>query len=281
MNFPRQMILSAGILLCAGQAVLAGARDKEKIPVEMRDERFRRQWTVVPTYSYSFFNKGRQSWQQETVQIYYQPYRNLVLGGEIDIMQRPPAGTDIYYSGFASWYPTKSLELRGKISFSPNPKFSAKQIYAVGFQYQLAPRFAVMLDYQHYNFVQGPIDQVKPGVVLGLTDETFLTLCYVRGWAFGSLEYNYYSASLNVGLPGQRRLNLAVAYGTDPNSEAGANGNFINSLSPAWTFSAFFTQPITEDLKIFAGVQYVYRMKRTGGELYQQLTPAIGLAWKF
>jgi hypothetical protein len=281
MRIHRQMILCAGILLYLGSPLQAGSRDKEKIPVEMRDERFRQRWTVVPSYSYSFFNKGRQAWQEERVEIYFQPCRQLVVGAEIDIMQRPPAGTDIYYSGFANWYATKYLELRGKITFSPNPKFSAKQIYSGGIQYQLAPRIAVMLDYDHFNFVQGPIDQLRPGLMLGITENTFFTVRYVRGWAFGNLEYNYYSAALDIGLPGKRRLNLAVAYGTDPNSEAGSNGGYLNTLSPAWTYSAFFTQPITEDLKIFAGVQYVYRLKRTGGELYQQLTPTIGLAWRF
>jgi len=76
-------------------------------------------------------------------------------------------------------------------------------------------------------------------------------------------------------------LSLAFAYGTDPDSEAGSGGNFVTSLSPAYTYSLFFTQPVTKDLNFIAGVQYVYRLSKKGDELYQQLTPTVGLAWKF
>ena len=74
---------------------------------------------------------------------------------------------------------------------------------------------------------------------------------------------------------------MAFAYGTDPDSEIGANGNNVSSLSPAYTYSLFFTQPITRELTLFTGVQYCYRLKQTGGQLYEQLTPTIGCTWKF
>jgi len=77
-----------------------------------------------------------------------------------------------------------------------------------------------------------------------------------------------------------RRAGLAFAYGTDPDAEAGST-SVVTSLSPAYTYSLFYTQPITRDLKAFAGIQYVYRLSSLGGELYQQLTPTVGLAWKF
>ena len=66
-------------------------------------------WTVVPLYTFTAFNDGRSSWQQEYVEILYQPWRNLIVGTAIDIRQRPPSGTDILYSGLASWYPVKYL----------------------------------------------------------------------------------------------------------------------------------------------------------------------------
>ena len=268
------------VFISLASALHAGEVTKKEVPAEPVEEEHFNHWTVVPTYTYSFFNKGRPSWQEEDVQIYYQINRQLGIGAEIDIMQRPPSGTDIYYSGLVSYYPWKFLELHGKLSFSPSPTFLAKQIYSGGFQYQVLPRVGLLLDYQRFNFVQGPIDQLNPGLTLGFTDDIALTLKYVRGWAFYELEYNYYSAALNIGLPGKRRVNLAFAYGTDPDSEIGSGGP-VTSLTPAYTYSVYFTQPITKNLNIFAGVQYVYRLKKTGGELYQQLTPGVGLAWKF
>lgn len=245
-------------------------------------ESFKR-WLFVPSYSYSFFNKGRQGWQEEDAQLYYRVNRKLTIGGEIDILQRPPSGTNIYYSALASYQLLRFLEVHGKISVCPDPTFLATQIYSGGMIYQAMPRLGVLMDYQRLNFVQGPIDQVNPGIVYNFNDENWITLRYVRGWAFNELQYNYYSAALNLGLPGKRRLSFAFAYGTDPDAQVGAvNNSTVTSLSPAYTYSVFFTQPINRDLSVFAGVQYCYRLKELwGDQLYQQLTPTVGLALKF
>lgn len=247
----------------------------------VKEERFKR-WIFTPYYDYSFFNHGRQGWQEEFAQLLYRVNRRLIVGAEIDILQRPPSGTNIYYSALASWYLLKSLEVHGKISICPSPTFAATQIYTGGFIYQAAPKLGILLDYQRYNFIWGPIDQINPGIVYNFTEETWITARYVRGWAFYDLQYNYYSAALNLGLPGHRRLTLAFAYGTDPDAQIGANGDSVTSLSPAYTYSLFFTQPITRDLKLFTGIQYVYRLESYGGsELYQQLTPTIGCSLQF
>lgn len=280
-RFPRIKTTLLPLLLASMAPALHAGTFKEVAPTPepQQEERFRH-WTIVPSYSYSFFNKGRQAWQEEDLQVYYAINRQLGVGGEIDIMQRPPSGTNIYYSGMAYYYPWKVLELHAKLSFSPNPTFLAKQIYTGGFQYQVLPRLALLFDYQRMNFIQGPIDQLNTGVTFNFTDETSLTLKYTRGWAFYDLEYNYYAAVLNIGMPWHGRLGLAFAYGTDPDAEAGST-SVVTSLSPAYTYSLFYTQPITRDLKAFAGIQYVYRLSSLGGELYQQLTPTVGLAWKF
>jgi len=245
-------------------------------------ESFRR-WLFVPSYNYSFFNKGRQGWQEEDAQLYYRVNRKLTIGGEVDIFQRPPSGTNIYYSAMASYQLLKYLEVHGKISICPDPTFLATQIYSGGAIYQVMPRLGLLMDYQRQNFIQGPIDQVNPGIVYNFNDENWITLRYVRGWAFNELQYNYYSGALNLGLPGKRRLIFAFAYGTDPDAQVGAvNNSTVTSLSPAYTYSVFFTQPINRDLSMFVGAQYCYRLKELwGDQLYQQLTPTVGLALKF
>jgi hypothetical protein len=257
------------------------SKGKNTVEPELTAEDPYKHWLVIPSYSYSFFNEGRQGWQEEDVQLFYRVNRKFTIGGEVDILQRPPSGTNIYYSAIASYYLWKYLEVHGKISICPAPTFAATQIYSGGFIYQAAPRLGVLFDYQHYNFIQGPIDQVNPGLVYNFNDENSIAVRYVRGWAFYNLDYNYYSAALNLGLPGKRRLSLAFAYGTDPDAEVGANGNNVTSLSPAYTYSVFFTQPVTRDLNLFAGVQYCYRLTQDYSPLYQQLTPSVGLALKF
>lgn len=246
----------------------------------IRQEDGMRRWTVAPMFSYSVFNKGRESWQEESADIYYQPGKTFVAGGGIDILNRPPSGTDILYSAMASWYPWSFLEVHGEISLCPDADFSPNQIYRGGFQYQAMPRIGVLFDYDQLNFTGGDISQIRPGLAYWFNDATYLTLRYARGWAFGDLEYNYYSAALNVGeMPGGGRLTLGFAYGTDPDIEFGTN---LTSLSNAYIYTLFYNQPVTRDLNIFAGIQYVYRLNEENtAELYQQLTPTIGLVWKF
>lgn len=275
-----------------GQATATTAQEEAALqqrlvrPVDIVQEESFKRWIIVPSFSWSFFNKGRESWQEEDLQVMYRFTKTFLLGAEIDLMQRPPAGDDIMYSVFASWYPWKFLEVHSKLSFTPEPDFSPDQIYAGGFEWQVMPRITLLFDYQQMNFsTQGPvgpgsIEQLKPGVTLWYNDDIFLTFRYARGWAFNDFGYDYYSGTLNWGnLPGGGRLTVGFAYGTDPDLDFGTNET---GLSPAYTYSLFYRQPITEDLSVFGGVQYVYRLREGGREeLYQQLTPTIGLIWKF
>jgi hypothetical protein len=255
-------------------------RDKEVITSEEPVESFKR-WLLIPSYSYSFFNEGRQGWMEEDVQLYYRVNKKLTVGGEVDILDRPPSGTNIYYSALASYYLWKYLEVHGKVSICPAPTFAATQVYSAGVIYQAMPRLGLLVDYQRYNFIQGPLDQVNPGIVFNINDDNSIVLRYVRGWAFYDLEYNYYSAALNLSLPGKRRLSFAFAYGTDPDAQIGADGTNLTTLSPAYTYSIFFTQPITRDLNLFAGIQYCYRLTEDNNPLYQQLTPTLGCSLRF
>lgn len=255
-------------------------RDKEVITSEEPVESFKR-WLLIPSYSYSFFNEGRQGWMEEDVQLYYRVNKKLTVGGEIDILDRPPSGTNIYYSALASYYLWKYLEVHGKVSICPAPTFAATQVYSAGVIYQAMPRLGLLMDYQRYNFIQGPLDQVNPGIVFNINDDNSIVLRYVRGWAFYDLEYNYYFAALNLSLPGKRRLSFAFAYGTDPDAQIGADGSNVTTLSPAYTYSIFFTQPITRDLNLFAGIQYCYRLTENNNPLYQQLTPTLGCSLRF
>ena len=245
-----------------------------------------KRWTIVPLYTFTAFNDGRDSWQQEYVEILYQPWRNFIIGTAIDIRQRPPSGTDILYSGLASWYPVKYLEVHTKLTFCPDPQFSPNQIYEGGLEYQVAPRLLLLFDYAQYNFSSvdplgpGSIEQIKPGFSWWFTDDIFLTFRYAQGWAFNEDNYNYYSGTLNFwNMPYDGRLSVGLAYGTDPDLDFGTGDK---SLSNAWIGSIFYQQPVTENFSVIAGLQYVYRLRENNsGQLYQQWSPTIGGIWKF
>src|SRR5260370_9982975 len=80
----------------------AGPTDKPAVPSLPPPQDDFRRWALVPSYSYSFFNKGKQSWQEQDTQLLYQLNRQWSLGVETDLRDRPPSGTDIYYIGLAS-----------------------------------------------------------------------------------------------------------------------------------------------------------------------------------
>jgi len=254
--------------------------------LEVREEKPFKRWTIVPLYTFTAFNDGRAGWQQEYIEILYQPLSNLILGTSIDIMQRPPSGTDILYSGLASWYPVKYLELHSKLSFCPDPQFAPNQIYNGGLEYQAAPRLLLLFDYTQFNFSSvaplgpGSIEQIKPGFSWWFNDDVFFTFRYAQGWAFNDDNYNYYAGTMNFwNMPGGGRLTVGLAYGTDPDLDFGTGDT---SLSNAWIGSLFYRQPITESFALVAGLQYVYRLRENNsGQLYQQWAPTIGGVWKF
>lgn len=243
-------------------------------------------WTIVPSYSHSFFNKGRDDWQRETLDIFYQPDKYLLLGGSVDFVQRPPNEDDIMYSFNASWYPLKELEVHGEISHTPDANFMPNNTYSAGFQYTLNPKVTLLLDVEqlyfdtNYSSTEYDITQVKPGVSYWFTEKSSITFRYAHGWVHDQVDYDYYSAAVNFAdMPRDGQLTLGFAYGTDPELDFGAP---VAALSDAYIATIFYKQPIKPTLSIFAGLEYVYRLRPDNDEeLYQSITPTIGLVWKF
>jgi len=246
------------------------------------------QWTLVPAYSWSFFNKGRDSWQEESLDLYYYLEKEKVLlGTSIEIMHRPPSGTDIMYGLNASWYALDNLELHGGVSLTQDADFLPSERYSLGLQYRLNQDLGLLFDVEQLNFgsyapewEDDGITQIKPGISYWFTDNTYMTLRYTHGWVHDQADIDCYSAKVNFGdLPRDGQLSIGVTYGTDPDLEFGTNGT---TLSDAYTFSIFYKEPIKPNLAIFAGLEYVYRFQANSDrEVYQMWIPTIGLSWKF
>lgn len=245
------------------------------------------QWTLVPSFSWSFLNNGRDDWHRESIDLYcYLAAQRLLLGASVDMYHRPPSGDDLVYGFNAAWYATGKLELHGEISLTQDADFLPSERYSVGLQYKLNQRLGLHFDVEHMEFGsyapdwEDGITQIKPGVSYWFTEKTFITLRYTHGWVHDETDYDYYSATVNFGdLPCDGQLSLGVAYGTDPDLGFGTVGT---ALTDAYTFSIFYKQPIKPDLSVFAGLEYVYRLRPDNDrELYQMWTPTIGLSWKF
>jgi len=275
------LILVSMVFIPASPVLYAGPADNPKSVTELTPAQKLQQWTLAPSYSYSFFDGGRQSWQEQDTQLYYQLNRQWSLGLEIDYKDRPPVGSDVSYGTFASYSPTNKLEVHAKFMGCFDPSVAANEAYSTGGQYQLIPELALLLDSRGWNYHGQLINQAQPAVLIGIADDLSLKLTYAHGWAFSNSQYNFYCAQLDYELPEGRRLTFAFDYGTDPDYEIGSTGFTTLSLTPAYTGTIFFRQPLYKDLNLYAGFQYDYRLNQSGQKLYQQYTPTLGLAWKF
>lgn len=245
------------------------------------------QWTLVPSLSWSFFNKGRDSWQQESIELYaHLVEQRLLLDASIDIMDRPPSGEDISYGMGVTWYANEKIEAHGGIALTPDADFAPSERYTLGLSARVNTPLELHLDVERMQFGsfapawdQG-ITQIRPGLSWWFTDQTRLTLRYTHGWVHDQADYDCYSLALHIGdLPRDARLSIAFSYGTDPDLDFGTNST---ALSDAYVVSVLYRQPVRADLTVFIGLEYVYRLRPgSGGELYQMWTPTIGLSWKF
>jgi len=260
----------------------------EIIKLEQLESEPAYQWTLVPTYSWSFFNKGRDSWQKESVDLYYYlPKEKLLLGGSVDMMHRPPNGSDIMYAFNASWYARNDLEIHGEIGLTQDADFLPSERYSLGLQYRLNQKLGFIFDVEQLNFgsyapawEDDGITLIKPGISYWFTENTFTTFRYTHGWAHDQVDFDCYGAAVVFGdLPRDGQLSIGISYGTDPDLDFGSTGT---ALSDAYTFSIFYKEPIKPNLTLFAGLEYVYRFQtNNNNELYQMWTPTIGLSWKF
>lgn len=243
--------------------------------------------TIVPSFSWSFFNKSRDDWQHESIEIFYHlAQQRVLLDSSIELIHRPPNGYDMVYGIGSSWYPDDDLELHARIKFTDDADFMPSERYDVGAQYRLHPRWKLLMDIGHWNFGSyapgwdDGITHVKPGLTYEFNDQTRITLRYTHGWVHDELDYDYYSLAVMLSdLPRDAELVLSLAYGSDPDIDFGVGGAI---LSDAYVVGVAYKQPVNPDLCVFIGLEYVYRLRADNNrEMYQMLTPTIGLSWKF
>jgi YaiO family outer membrane protein len=235
-------------------------------------------WTFVPMFSYSALSGGRQSWQEYDAQLYYKASAKLTLGGEVDVRSRRPAGTDTLLSALVFYTPWPQLELHGQITLAPEASFSAHQMYLIGFEAHPIlkgpfARVSFPFDYQRWNYTDGSVDQIKPGITFWFTDDTFLSARIAHGWAYGDTEYTGFGGRFNLGLPGKRKLMLGYWHGVDPERDI-STPKTINL--PGDTYSLYLQQPIRRNCDLIVGIEHERHPRH-----YFRTTGALGVVLKF
>jgi YaiO family outer membrane protein len=231
-------------------------------------------WTLTTLYSHSWLSGGRPDWDTVDVRLLDQATPQLGLGVFVDAQRRPP-DTDVGYGGSFSWLPIRTLEWRGAAMDVPGASFLPEQTYATGLEWRASALISLALDYRHQSFSEGPINQVTPAVTVWLSDDdaTSLTVRYSRGRAFAAQDYDAYAIVFNAGMPGDGRLTLAFAHGTDPEKDPGIPGVI---LTTATSYYAYYRLPLRHGFDLIVGAEYE---DRPG--IYTRTTGTVGLNAKF
>ena len=262
------MLWGASLPANAGESS-AGTGENPVVEKAVLDEK----WTLIPMFSFSSLTGGHPSWEEYDTQLFYKVNPNLTIGGEVDVRSRPPSGTDMLFSAMISYSPWKQLEVHGKVTFGPDVSFSPEQEYQVGFEVRPISRVSFLLDYTHFTYHLGAINEIKPGVIYWFSDETFLTLRYAHGRAFGDTDYNGFGGRLNLGLSGKKRVILGYWHGADPERDFGVT----NTISiKGNTYSVFYQQPLRRNLDLIVGVEY-----ETHTKSYNRTTGTVGFSYKY
>ena len=245
------------------------------------------QWILVTAFSYSFFNHNYDNWHKESVELYrYLPQIKTLLGGSVELEERSASQTDTVYGLNARWYANQLFQLHGGIKLTDNADFMPGERYTLGVQYQLNPDLALLFDMEHLEFNDqiaawnDGITQVRPGFTWTINEHNRVTLSYTHGWVHDDKDFDYYSATYHLDdLVRDGTLSVSLAYGSDPDFSFGTD---TTTLSDAYIVSLFYKEPIHPDLKLFIGIEYVYRMRPDSkDELYQIWTPTLGISWNF
>ena len=265
----------------AGAATIASPAD-ESLQTETAP-----QWTLVTAFSHSFFNRNYDSWHKESVELYYYlPDIKVLLGTSMDFEERSASRSDLVYGFNARWYATKPLQLHSGIKLTDDADFLPGERYTLGMQYRVNPELELLFDVERLEFQDqvaiwdDGITQIKPGFTWWMNEHNRVTLRYIHGWVHDHSDFDYYSAKFHFAdLIRDGVLSVGLAYGSDPDFGFGSTAT---TLTDAYILSVFYTEPIKENLKIIVGIEYVYRLRPDNNrELYQMLTPTIGLSWNF
>ena len=263
--------LVALLLSLAASGPLLAADESSEIARREAD-RMATPWSLTALYGHGWLTDGRPDRNDLDLQLLRRVTPELVLGGHFNAQRRPP-DTDALYGASFYWSPLKTLEWHGWFDYAPDPAFRPERAYATGIDWRVVPQLSLLVDFKREEFTDGKVDQVIPGVTWWISDETWLTVRYASGRAYGERSFDSISAALNAGLPNGGRLTLAYAHGADPDKDPAVPGVI---LTDADTYVVFYRHPLRRDVDLLVGVEFEDRK-----DLYTRTTGTLGLTWRF
>jgi len=256
-------LLASGPLAAADEASEIARREAERMATP---------WSFTALYGHGWLTDGRPDRNDLDVQLYRRVTPELVVGGHVAGQRRPP-DTDTTYGATFFWSPLKTLEWHGWLDYSPDPAFRPERAYSTGLEWRVIPQLSLLVDLKREEFTDGRVDQVIPGLTYWFSDETWLTVRYASGRAYGERDFDSYSAAFNAGTPGGGRLTLAYSHGTDPDKDPAVPGVI---LTDANTYVVFYRHPLRRDLDLVVGVEIEDRK-----DLYTRTTGTLGMTYRF
>lgn len=229
-------------------------------------------WTFTPIYTYSALGRDRGEWNQLDLDLQYKATPRVLLGGNIDWRQRWDS-EDTLYTGSVSVQATDSFEWHAAATLASDADFSPERILAAGIEWKPGERMAWLLDYRRLEFADGNLREWRPGVMLWLSDRTWLTARYSDGDAYGARGYYATSVRLDHRFANRQQLSLSYARGVDPERDPLLSGVL---LTEADYFSAYYRVPLRSAVDLILGAEYEDRR-----HVYTRSGLSVGLVVRF
>jgi YaiO family outer membrane protein len=223
-------------------------------------------WVVTPTLSASHLDNGRDAWRGAELDVLYKASPSLRFGGDLEQRQRG-AVSDTLWTASVSANPSRAWEWHAAVSVAPAADFSAQRAVFVGTEWRAARALSLLLDFRQLHFNAGSVHEIRPGMIVWFGDETWVTLRYADGKAFGTTRYQSHSLRLDHVFAGQGRLTLVYAHGADPERDPQLPGVL---LTTADLYAATWRIPLNRTLALVVGADYEDRKPyytRTGALL--------------
>jgi YaiO family outer membrane protein len=244
--------VACALLACALHAHAAGADDAR--------------WRLTPTLSASNLDNGRDSWRGAELDLSYTASPTWRVGADLEHRQRGDL-SDTLFTASLSATPNRAWEWHVAAGVGPDAHFSARRSLLAGGEWRATPTLSLLLDYRQLGFEAGTVRELRPGVVVWFSDQTWLTLRYADGRAFGTTGFQSRSVRLDHVFAGQARVTMVYAHGADPERDGEAPGVLLTSAD---LFALTWRVPLTPRLALIAGADYEDRQPyytRTGALL--------------
>ena len=223
-------------------------------------------WMVTTTLSASQLDNGRDDWRGADVDVLYKASPTLRFGGEVERRERGRS-SDTLVTASVSANTGRALEWHAAAGAAPGADFSPERGLSAGVEWRASPGISLLLDYRDLRFKAGSVREIRPGVTFWFGDQTWVTLRYADGRAFGTARYQSRSLRLDHVFADRGRVTLVYAHGADPERDPQLPGVLLTTGD---LYAATWRIPLNRTLALVIGADHEDRRPyytRTGALL--------------